>query len=125
MKAEALWRQSTNPTDAAALLLVNDVRGRAGVDDLTTLDGPVSFDMAGPVIPGGELFNEIGREMAFENFRRQELIRWELFDDVALWALPYNNPGDVLVDGDHTTLFPVHISKTSANPNLIQNPGYN
>ncbi len=125
MKAEALWRQSNDPTDAAALLLVNDVRARAGVDDLTTLDGPVSFDMAGPVIPGGELFNEIGREMFAENSKRQALIRWGLYDDVALWALPYNNPGDVLVSGEHTVLFPIHRDKIEANPNLDQNPGYN
>ena len=125
MKAEALWRQSGSATDAAALLLVNDIRARAGVDDLTTLDGPVSFDMGGPSIPGGELLNEIGREMAFENGKRQVLIRWGLFDDVALWALPYNNPGDVLVSGEHTTLFPVHRDKLDANPNLVQNPGYN
>jgi starch-binding outer membrane protein, SusD/RagB family len=125
MKAEALWRQSENPTDGAALLLVNDIRARAGVDDLTTLDGPVSFDMGGPSIPGGGLLNEIGREMAFENGKRQVLIRWGLFDDVALWALPYNNPGDVLVSGEHTTLFPVHRDKLDANPNLEQNPGYN
>ena len=125
MKAEALWRQSNNATDAAALLLVNDVRARAGVDDLTTLDGPVSFDMAGPVIPGGELFNEIGREMFAENSKRQALVRWGLYDDVALWALPYNNPGDILVSGEHTTLFPIHRDKIDANPNLTQNPGYN
>jgi hypothetical protein len=125
MKAEALWRQSNNPTDGDALLLVNDIRGRAGVDDLTTLDGPVSFDMGGPSIPGGELLNEIGREMAFENGKRQVLIRWGLYNDVAKWALPYNNPGDVLIDGEHTTLFPVHRDKLEANPNLVQNPGYN
>jgi starch-binding outer membrane protein, SusD/RagB family len=125
MKAEALWRQSGSATDGAALLLVNDIRGRAGVDDLTTLDGPVSFDMGGPSIPGGELLNEIGRELAFENFKRQTLIRWGLYNDVAKWALPYNNPGDVLVDGEHTTLFPVHRDKLEANPNLVQNPGYN
>ncbi len=123
MKAEALWRQ--NPADAGVLPLVNDIRLRAGVDDMTSVDGPVSFDMAGPVIPGGELYNEIGREMFGENTKRQALIRWGLFDDVALWALPFNNPGDVLVEGEHTTLFPIHRDKITANPNLIQNPGYN
>lgn len=123
MKAEALWRQ--NPADANVLPLVNQIRARAGVDDLTTVDGPVSFDMTGPSVPGGELFNEIGREMFSENSRRQQLIRWELFDDVALWALPANNPGDVPVGGEHTTLFPIHRDKIDANPNLIQNPGYN
>ena len=124
MKAEALWRQSNSPTDAAALLLVNDVRGRAGVDPVATLDGPVSFDMGGAALAGGELFNEIGREMFAEHSKRQALIRWGLYDDVALWALPYNNVGDVLVDGEYTTLFPIHRDKITANPNLVQNPGY-
>jgi hypothetical protein len=125
MKAEALWRGSSNPTDAAALLLVNDVRYRSIPSLLTTLDGPVSFDMTGASVPGGELFNEIGREMFAENSRRRELIRWGLFDNVASWALPYNNPGDVLVEGEFTTLFPIHRDKIEANPNLDQNPGYN
>jgi hypothetical protein len=123
MKAEALWRQ--NPADANVLPLVNQIRQRAGVDDLLTVDGPVSFDMGGPVIPGGEIFNERGREMFAENDRRQSLIRWGLFDDVDLWVLPFNNPGDLLVTGEHTTLFPIHRDKIDANPNLIQNPGYN
>ena len=123
MKAEALWRQ--NPADANVLPLVNQIRLRADVDDLTTVDGPVSFDMGGPVIPGGELLNEIGREMFAENGRRQDLVRWGLFDDVDLWAIPFNNPGDVLVTGEHTVLFPIHRDKIDANPNLVQNPGYN
>ncbi len=123
VKAEALWR--LNPADANVLPLVNQVRMRAGVGDLTALDGPVSFDMTGPSIPGGELFNEIGREMFAEHSRRRELIRWGLFDTPSLWTLPYNNPGDVLVEGEHTTLFPIHRDKIEANPNLIQNPGYN
>ena len=63
MKAEALWRKSNSPTDAGALALVNQIRTRAGLTDLTSLDGKLSFDLAGPVVPGGELFNERGREM--------------------------------------------------------------
>ncbi len=123
MKAEALWRQ--NPADANILPLVNSIRLRAGVGDMAAVDGPVSFDMAGAVIPGGELFNEIAREMFSESSKRQALVRWGLFDDVALWALPANNPGDVPVGGEHTTLFPIHRDKIDANPNLTQNPGYN
>ena len=44
---------------------------------------PVSFDMTGPSVPGGELFNEMGREMFAEHNRRQDLIRWGLCDDNA------------------------------------------
>jgi hypothetical protein len=123
MKAEALWR--LNPGDANVLPLVNDVRDRAGVGPMTNVDGPVSFDLTGPSIAGGELFNEIGREMFAEHNRRRTLIRWDLFTSVADWALPYNNAGDVLIEGEHTVLFPIHRDKIDANPNLDQNPGYN
>ena len=121
MKAEALWRTGN---EAAALTLVNQIRTRAGVADLTTLNGPLSFDIAAGDVGGGELFNEIGREMFAENHRRQDLIRWGFFTDVDKWVLPFNNPGDVLVTGNHTTLYPVHRDKIEANPNLTQNPGY-
>jgi len=121
MKAEALWR--TND-EAAALVLVNQIRNRAGIADLTTLDGPVSFDMDGGDVPGGELFNEIGREMFAENQRRQDLIRWGFFTQVDKWALPFYNPGDVLKTDDYTTIYPVPKPKLDANPNLQQNPGY-
>ncbi len=124
MKAEALWRLGRG---AEALVLVNQIRGRAGLTALMSLDGPLSFDMAGGVVPGGELFNEIGREMFAENHRRQDLIRWGFFTDVDKWVLPFYNPGDVLKSGDaasYTTLYPVHRDKLAANPNLVQNPGY-
>jgi hypothetical protein len=121
MKAEALFRSGNA---AEALPLVNQIRDRAGVPALTTLDGPLSFDLAAGDVPGGELFNEIGREMFAENHRRQDLIRWGFFTDVEKWVLPFYNPGDVMTTDDYTTLFPVHSDKLSANPNLTQNPGY-
>lgn len=121
MKAEALWRLGNT---AAALTLVNQIRARAGVPDLTTLDGKLSYDLAGPVVPGGELFNEIGREMFAENHRRQDLVRFGLYNDVAKWALPFYNPGDAIKTGAYLTILPIHKDKIAANPNLVQNPGY-
>jgi hypothetical protein len=121
MKAEALWRTGS---DAEALTLVNQVRARAGIPDITTLDGPLSYDMGGGDVPGGELFNEMGREMFAENQKRTNLVRWGLFTDVAKWALPFYNPGDVLVEDPYTNLMPIHKDKLAANPNLDQNPGY-
>jgi hypothetical protein len=106
------------------LALVNQIRDRADVPDLTTLDGPVSYDMTGPSVLGGELFNEIGREMFAEHHRRQDLIRWGLYDELEKWILPYYNPGDVIKKGAHLTIFPIHKDKIAANPNLEQNPGY-
>lgn len=121
MKAEALWRTGQ---EAQALTLVNQIRARAGVPDLTTVDGPVSYDMTGPSIPGGELFNEIGREMFAEHHRREDIIRWGLYDELEKWILPYYNPGDVVKKGPYLTIFPIHKDKIAANPNLVQNPGY-
>jgi len=122
MKAEALWRQ--NPADAGILPLVNQIRSRAGVADLLSVDGPLSFDLAGGSVAGGELFNEIGREMFAENNRRQTLIRWGYYTRLAEWLPPFYNAGDVLVDDDFTMLYPIHKEKIDANPNLVQNPGY-
>jgi len=123
MKAEAQFRLGNI---AEALTLVNQLRARAGVADLTTLDGVVSFDIDddNAVIPGGELFNEIGREMFDENHRRQDLIRWGLWPDLEKWALPFYNVQDVLESGEFTSIYPVHRDKLDANPNLTQNPGY-
>ncbi|MEZ5071628.1 MAG: RagB/SusD family nutrient uptake outer membrane protein [Bacteroidales bacterium] len=121
MKAEALWRTGD---DAGALALVNQIRDRAGVAALTSLDGPLSFDVAAGNVSGGELFNEIGREMFAENQRRQTLIRWGYWTDVDKWVLPFYNSGDVMETGDHTLLYPIHRDKLDANPNLVQNPGY-
>lgn len=121
MKAEALFR---NGTPAAALPLVNAIRTRAGLTDLTSLDGKLSFDLAGAVVPGGELFNEMGREMFAEHNRRQDLIRWGFWEDNAKWTIPFHNVGDVMKSDAYRSLFPINKSKLSANPNLVQNPGY-
>jgi hypothetical protein len=122
MKAEALWRLGGH--DAEALALVNQIRARAGVPDLTTLDGPLSFDLTGGDVPGGELLNEMGREMFAEHNRRQDLIRFGLWDDLDKWILPHYNPQDIVKTGSYLTLYPIHKDKLSANPNLTQNPGY-
>lgn len=124
MKAEALWRKSLSATDAAALAQVNLIRARAGLNNMTSLDGPLSFDLAGGSVPGGELFNERGREMVFEHSRRQDLIRFGLWSQNAKWALPYHNVGDVLKSDAYLSLYPIPKTKLASNSNLVQNPGY-
>lgn len=126
MKAEALWRKSGSATDAGALALVNQIRTRAGLNGLSSLDGALSFDLAGGVVPGGELFNERGREMFAEHSRRQDLIRFGLWSQVNKWVLPHHNTTDVVSakTDDFLTLYPIPKPKLAANPNLVQNPGY-
>lgn len=122
MKAEALFRLNRA---AEALPLVNQIRTRAGLTALASLDGKLSFDLAGAVVPGGELLNEMGREMFAEHNRRQDLIRWGFFNDNLKWTLPHLNAGDQLnTAGDYLRLYPVGKAKLAANPNLKQNIGY-
>ena len=122
MKAEALFRLGQAD---AALPLVNQIRERAGLTDLTSLDGKISFDLAGPVVSGGELLNEMGREMVFEHNRRQDLIRWGYFLQNDKWALPFHNAGDIInTNLPYLLIYPINKAKLAANPNLVQNPGY-
>jgi hypothetical protein len=127
IRAEALWR--INNGSQEALQLVNDIRTRSNASLLTSLDGIPSFMLSegGASIPGGELLNELGREMFAENFRRTDLIRWGYFTEVDKWVPPYNNPGDIIKAGDefeYTTLFPIPRVMLEAGSNLRQNPGY-
>jgi hypothetical protein len=126
MKAEALWRKSNNAADAPALTLVNQIRTRAGLLGITSLDGTLSFDLTGPVVAGGELLNEMGREMAFEHNRRQDLIRFGLWSQVNKWVLPHHNTTDVVnaKSDPYLSLYPIPKAKLAANPNLVQNTGY-
>ena len=127
MKAEALWRLSGSSTDAEALALVNQVRSTHGgvkIGLITSLDGPVSFAQEDGSIPGGELLNERGREMAFENTRRIDLIRFGLFTEVEKWTPPINNPGDRFETADFTKIFPIPRGQLDANRDLKQNDGY-
>lgn len=124
MKAEALWRLSGDAADVDALAEVNMIRDRAGIDPLASLDGPLSFAIEDGSVAGGELFNEMGREMAFEHNRRQDLIRWGFWEMNAKWTIPFHNVGDVTLSDEYLRLFPINRDKLSANPNLDQNPGY-
>ena len=99
-KAEALLKTGD---EGGALILVNMIRQRAGVPDLTALSVDVLLD-------------ERGRETAFEGYRRQDLIRFGRFNDA--WQFKPADPSD------HVNLFPISSDQLGANPNLKQNPGY-
>ncbi|WP_162055268.1 RagB/SusD family nutrient uptake outer membrane protein [Pontibacter pamirensis] len=100
MKAEALLRLG-NVTEAVEL--VNEVRARAGVDPFTTL----TLEM---------LLEERGRELAWEGWRRNDLIRFGEFTG-STWQFKNNTQ-------DFRKLFPIPNQQLSNNPNLVQNPGY-
>jgi len=93
MKAEAMIRQGKDG-DA----LVNQVRERAGLGDWTG----TSLD---------SLLAERGREMFWEAQRRQDLIRFDKFND-AWWEKPASSPT--------RKLFPIPQWAIDINPNLAK-----
>ncbi len=107
MRAEASLRSGT--ASAADLGYVNSVRQRAygdanhnwGMSDLTLAN----------------IYRERGRELAWENFGRQDCIRFGTFDDPRA-------PQKTQDADDHWQIFPIPVNQHTANPNLVQNPGY-
>lgn len=101
MKAEVLWRK--NNADPNAVALVNQIRTRAG------LTPPLSS------LTADELLAERGREMFYEGWRRQDLIRFGEYNGT--WD--FKGPSD-----PSKNIFPIPQNALNANPNLRQNPGY-
>lgn len=99
-RAEALYRQS--PASAEALTLVNQIRTRAGVTPYVSLTDD-------------NLLAERGREMFAEMTRRQDLIRFDRWDD-AWWEKD--------VSTATYRLFPIPKAQRDVNSLLQQNPGY-
>ena len=109
MKAEAILRGGT-PTNAGsygntALAIVNAIRTHPS-RGATTLS---SMDLDG-------LLNERGRELWWEGWRRQDMIRFGKF------LQPYQEKE--YVSDPKYLLFPIPDDQLAVNPYLKQNPGY-
>lgn len=112
MMAEARLRQAA-PDVAAALVYVNQLRAARGASALATISLVNTANVYDPTT----LLAERGRELYFESWRRQDLIRFGVF--LKQWALKDADP-----DPQRNLLFPIAPDELLANPNLKQNPGY-
>jgi hypothetical protein len=108
MVAEAQLRQSNS---AAALTLVNELRAARKADPLTTL----TLVNTSNLYDGNTLLSERQKEMYWESWRREDLIRFGVF--LQPWALK-------TADDPRYLLFPIPATQLVANPNLKQNKGY-
>ena len=105
MKAEAILRGGTPTYGNTALEIVNVIRTHQsrGASAL-------------PSIILNDILDERGRELWWEGWRRQDLIRFKKF------LVPFQEKN---YDSDPKyLLFPIPAEQLSVNPNLVQNPGY-
>jgi starch-binding outer membrane protein, SusD/RagB family len=103
MKAEAILRGGTATGGETALSIVNSIRAKRGVANLTSIDLT-------------SLLAERGREMYLEAVRRMDLIRYGKFNAPVL-ERPSASAGTRVV-------FPIPNVALSSNPKLKQNAGY-
>lgn len=103
MKAEAILRGGTDPLAQTPLTIVNNLRTTRGASLLTAVDAKV-------------MLAERGRELYWEGWRRNDMIRFNVFND----------PVDQRASKSDATrnLFPIPQRAVDTNPNLKQNPGY-
>ena len=102
MKGEALVRQGHADL---AVPLFNEVRKRTGLPDYEAAD--LTID---------EIYDERGREFAWEGLRRQDMIRF------GKWCEPRDlKPA---VSPEYTKLYPIPADIRKTNANLKQNDGY-
>ncbi len=110
MIAEAKMR-AASPDAAGAMAMVNELRAARGAQALTSMTLVNASDVYDP----NTLLAERGRELYWENVRRTDLIRFNVF--LKPWA--YKTSDDA-----HFLVFPIPPASLAANPNLTQNPGY-
>jgi hypothetical protein len=103
MKAEAIARGGTDPMGQTAASIVNGLRATRGASTLGTVDLP-------------SLLAERGRELYYEGWRRNDLIRFGKFNDPV-----DQRPVKTALT---RTVYPIPQRAVDSNPNLKQNAGY-
>ncbi|MCY7356832.1 MAG: RagB/SusD family nutrient uptake outer membrane protein, partial [Rudanella sp.] len=104
MYAEALNEQGAK-FSAEAVNAVNQVRARVGLAATTAADGASLFQA---------IITERQLELAFEQHRRKDIVRWGIARDVL---------GVKFVPGKHE-VFPIPQTEIDINPAITQNNGY-
>ncbi len=116
MYAEAVVRGGTGGDMATAVNLVNKLRERAYGNtsgNITASDLTLDF-----------ILNERARELYWEAQRRTDLIRFGKFTGGNyLWPWKGGVKNGTATDS-HYNLYPIPASDITANPGLVQNPGY-
>ncbi len=116
MYAEAVLRGGAGGDLSTALTYVNQIRQRAfgnETGNITTAGLTLDF-----------ILDERARELYWEGHRRTDLVRYNRFAGGAyIWSWK-GESRDGLATNMRYNLFPLPDADITANPNLVQNPGY-
>jgi hypothetical protein len=111
MYAEALVRSNGNKS--LAVPYVNELRNRAGVFSIEPNDLTLDF-----------ILDERARELYWEGWRRQDLIRFGKFTGNSYVWQWKGNVHDGTIIANFRNLFPLPEDQLQMNKNLVQNSGY-
>lgn len=111
-KAEAIMRKNGGQATQEAVDLINvcRIRAFAPADQEAAKYTTATLTM-------NELLAERGREFIFEGKRRSDLLRFGLFSTGSWWDHEPTND-------KNKEVYPIPDTQRGANPNLVQNPGY-
>ena len=112
MSAEATARLNNNWNDPYSLAIVNQIRVQhGGVTPYVTMTAAT-------------FAAERGREMFFEGWKRQDMIRFGTYNSA--WRFHPADPADNLGPHgiNHLNIMPIPATQINANQSLQQNPGY-
>src|SRR5215208_473684 len=113
--AEAVLRPNGGGSRATALGYINALRDRAyGNTSGRIADSELSLQF---------ILDERSRELMWEGFRRQDLVRFNQFTENGVWQWK-GGVREGRVTEKFRDLYPIPSNERSANPNIAQNPGY-
>ncbi len=119
MRAEAIMRGASTGSTGSAVELVNQIRTRAY--------GNSAHNWSAANITPTNMLAERARELSWEGWRRQDLIRFDVADGTHYYDGARGgtrSPAKPADKGTYIRLFPIPDPQHSANANLVQNPGY-
>ena len=109
--AEAVVR-GAGGSRATALSYVNAIRNRSSAGTISDAQLTLQF-----------ILDERGRELLWEGMRRQDLVRFGTFSSAGVWSWKGGVAAGTTTSAFHD-LYPIPSNELSANPTLVQNPGY-
>jgi hypothetical protein len=128
MRAEADLR-ANGTLSATSLSYVNQIRERAyGGSNVTNPNTgmPIVVDWTAGSVTLDNLLDERARELSWEEWRRNDLIRYDVaINSFSTYFGGARNPAKTADADAHWQIFPVPIQQITANANLKQNPIYN